>query len=208
LQTITVTRKTTESEMMVRLSPPPLAGDYRKKIDTPLIFLNHMIEHIAWRSGFNVEVSVKLDKFNLAHVICEDLGIALGRAVAEYIDRSIDEGVNSYGFGVGIIDEAKAECVMSFESRSYFGFTSKVALPAYAEDMHAEDLQVFLDGFAQGARATVHLDIEKGENSHHIWEAAYRAFGIALGEALRLDPEKKGRTSGVAGRVGFTVEVE
>lgn len=137
---------------MVRLSPPPLAGDYRKKIDTPLIFLNHMIEHIAWRSGFNVEVSVKLDKFNLAHVICEDLGIALGRAVAEYIDRAIDEGVNSYGFGVGIIDEAKAECVMSFESRSYFGFTSKVALPAYAEDMHAEDLQVFLDGFAK-ARA-------------------------------------------------------
>lgn len=60
----------------------------------------------------------------------------------------------------------------------------------------------------QGARATVHLDIEKGENSHHIWEAAYRAFGIALGEALGLDPEKKGRTSGVAGRVGFTVETE
>ena len=208
METIRVTRKTTESEMTVRLTPPPLAGDYRAKIDTPIIFLNHMIEHIAWRSGFNVEVAVKLGQFYLTHVICEDLGIALGRAVTEYITRHTDDGVNAYGVGVGIIDEAKAECAMSFESRSYFGFTSKVTIPAEAEDMHAEDLQVFLDGFAQGARATVHLDIEKGENSHHIWEAAYRAFGIALGQALAQNPDKKGRTSGVAGKVGFTVEAE
>lgn len=208
MERITVTRKTTESEMKVILSPPPLAENYRAKIDTPLVFLNHMIEHIAWRSGFNVEVVVKMDKFDLAHVICEDLGIALGRAAAEYIERSIADGVNSYGFGAGIIDEAKAECVISFESRSYFDFTSRVDIPEYAEDMHAEDLKVFLDGFAQGARATLHLDIEKGKNSHHIWEAAYRAFGIALGEAFRLNPEKQGRTSGVAGKVGFNVEVK
>lgn len=206
METVSVTRKTTESEMTLKLSAPPLAQDYRKKIDTPLIFLNHMIEHIAWRSGFNIETSVKLDKFFLAHVICEDLGIALGRAAAEYIARRTDDGINSYGFGIGIIDEAKAECVMSFESRSYFDFTSKVSIPDEAEDMHAEDLRVFLDGFAQGARATVHIDVEKGGNSHHIWEAVYRAFGIALGETLRENPEKRGRTSGVAGKIGFVVE--
>lgn len=205
MNTVTVTRKTTESEMTLRLTPPPLAEDYRAKIDTPLIFLNHMIEHIAWRSGFNIETNVKLDKFFLAHVVCEDLGIALGRAAGEYIARHIGEGVNSYGAGVGIIDEAKAQCVISFESRSYFDFTSRVQIPCEAEDMHSEDLQVFLDGFAQGARATLHIDVEKGANSHHIWEAVYRAFGIALGEALRSNPEKSGRTSGVAGKIDFII---
>ena len=206
MKTISVTRKTTESEMVLRLTPPPLAADYRTKINTPIIFLNHMIEHIAWRSGFNLETEVKLDKFYLTHVVCEDLGMALGRAVAEYISRHIDEGVNSYGTGIGIIDEAKAQCAISFESRSYFDFTSAVEIPAEAEDMHAEDLSVFLDGFAQGARATLHIDVDKGVNSHHIWEAVYRAFGIALGEALKLNADKCGRTSGVAGKIDFIVE--
>lgn len=206
MKTISVTRKTTESEMVLSLTPPPLEMSYREKINTPIIFLNHMIEHIAWRSGFNIETKVKLDKFYLTHVVCEDLGIALGRAVAEYISRHIDDGINSYGVGVGIIDEAKAQCAMSFEMRSYFDFTSKVEIPAEAEDMHAEDLKVFLDGFAQGARATLHIDVEKGENSHHIWEAVYRAFGIALGEALALNPDKSGRTSGVAGKIDFIIE--
>lgn len=206
MDTITVTRKTTESEMTLRLSPPPLASDYREKISTPITFLNHMLEHIAWRSGFNLEATVKLDKFYLAHVVCEDLGIAFGRAVSEYIARNIDDGVNSYGTGIGIIDEAKAQCAISFESRSYFDLTSAVTIPAEAEDMHAEDLSVFLDGFAQGARATLHIDIDKGTNSHHIWEAVYRAFGIALGEAMAKNPLKKGRTSGVAGKIDFIVE--
>ncbi len=206
MNTITVTRKTTESEMTLRLSEPPLATDYRAKINTPIIFLNHMIEHIAWRSGFNIETDVKLDKFYLTHVVCEDLGIALGRAVNEYIARNTDVGVNSYGTGVGIIDEAKAQCAISFESRSYFDLASKVEIPAEAEDMHAEDLSVFLDGFAQGARATLHIDIDKGVNSHHIWEAVYRAFGIALGEAMAKNPAKGGRTSGVAGKIDFIIE--
>lgn len=52
---IRVTRKTTESVMEVRLTPPPVKQDYRSKITTPLPFLNHMIEHIVWRSGYNIE---------------------------------------------------------------------------------------------------------------------------------------------------------
>ena len=103
----------------------------------------------------------------------------------------------------GIIDEAKAECVMSFESRSYFGFYKQGGASRVCR------------GYARGGFAGVFgwlcprcardgaLDIEKGENSHHIWEAAYRAFGIALGEALRLDPEEEGpdERRGRAGRL-------
>ena len=73
MERIKVTRKTTESEMNVVLDFAPLKKDYRKYIKTPIPFLNHMIEHIAWRGEVNIDVDLKLDEFVLTHVICEDL---------------------------------------------------------------------------------------------------------------------------------------
>ena len=113
MEKIKVTRKTTESEMNVVLDFAPLKKDYRKYIKTPIPFLNHMIEHIAWRGEVNIDVDLKLDEFVLTHVICEDLGIALGKAAKEYIDRT--DGARGFGDAVGIIDEAKAECALNQE---------------------------------------------------------------------------------------------
>lgn len=202
---VTVTRETTESKIVVKISSAPIAADYRKKIDTPLPFLSHMIEHIVWRCGFNIEVAVSLDKFDLAHVVCEDLGQTMGRAFLEYAESA--EGIGGFGDGIGIIDEAKADSAVSLEGRSGFFFSSGVKIPPVVEEMQSEDLLVFLDGFAQGAKATVHMDIQKGENAHHIWEAAYRAFGVALGRAYGQNSARKGMTSGVAGKINYTVEV-
>ena len=199
----TVTRETTESKIVVRISPAPIAADYRKKINTPIPFLSHMIEHIVWRCGFNIEMDITLDKFDLAHVVCEDLGQTLGRAFLEYASTN---AANGFGDGVGIIDEAKADSAVSLEGRCSFNFSSAVEIPPTVEGMLSEDLLVFLDGFAQGARATVHLDVHKGENAHHIWEAAFRAFGVALGRTYGSDPARKGMTSGVAGEIKYTVE--
>ncbi len=199
----TVTRTTTESNISVKISPAPIAADYRAKINTPLPFLSHMLEQIVWRCGFNIEVSVELDKFELAHVVCEDLGQTVGRAFFEYAAAA--ESVGGFGDGLGIIDEAKADSAVSLEGRSGFFFSSAVELPPKAEDMQSEDLLVFLDGFAQGAEATVHIDVHKGENSHHIWEAAFRAFGVALGRAYGENPARKGMSSGVAGKINYTV---
>ena len=203
---IKVTRKTTESIMSIILSTAPLAIDYREKINTPLIFLNHMIEHVAWRSGFNIETIVKLDKFFLAHVVAEDLGIALGKAVGEYLKRNRESGILGFGDAIGIIDEAKAQCAISFESRAYIDFTSNVTIPDEVEDMHSEDLEVFLEGFAQGANCTLHIDVQKGINAHHIWEAVYRSFGLCLGRALSVDENRKNMTSGVAGQIDWVIE--
>ncbi len=183
--------------------------NYREDINTPLPFLNHMIEHIAWRGGFNVKVDVKLDKFTLTHVICEDLGIAVGKAVAEYIRLNKENGAVGFGAAVGIIDEAKAECAVSFESRAYCNIDYHGNTPAASvEGMDSEDLETFLDGFAQGAACTLHVDLYKGHNGHHIWEAIYRAFGSALRQAVYLDPERRGMSSGVAGSIEWTVTAE
>lgn len=202
---VKVTRKTSESYVRVEIEKGALKADYRKHIRTPLPFLNHMIEHIAWRAGLNIDIELEMPDFSLIHLVCEDVSMTLGRAVGEFVKQNHTSG---YGFSVGIIDEAKTTAAISFEDRSLLDFTSAVEYGENVEGMPSEELITFLDGFAQGARCTLHIDIEKGKNGHHIWEAVYRAFGIALGSALSVDPNRIGKTSGVAGEVVYETESE
>ncbi len=205
--TVSVTRKTSESFMKVTLDAGGLAPDYRKKIKTHAPFFSHMIEHIAWRSGVTVTTEISLDEFTLNHVIYEDLGITFGKAARNLIWENKEEGATGYGDGIGIIDEAKATCAISFEERAYIDLNDKnIKMPAETEGVLSEDLATFLEGFCQGAQCTLHIDIEKGVNGHHIWEAVFRALGIALGRAFYRDPARKNLSAGVAGAVTFTVE--
>ncbi|MBE7022640.1 MAG: hypothetical protein E7414_05450 [Ruminococcaceae bacterium] len=203
---ICVTRKTTESVMTVRLSATGLPADYRKLIKTHAPFFSHMLEHIAWRSGITVETDFSLDEYNLNHVIYEDLGITLGKALRAFVWENREAGAAGYGDGIGIIDEARALCAVSFEERAYFTLDTKVSIPETTENVLSEDLETFLEGICQGAQCTLHISLESGRNGHHIWEAVFRALGIALGRALYRDPARKNRSAGVAGAVSFTVE--
>lgn len=205
MRKIKVTRKTTESEMGITLDFSPLKPDYRKNINTPIAFLNHMIEHIAYRAGFNIETTLKLADYSLIHVIAEDLGIALGKAVKEYIDTT--DGAYGYGDAVGMIDEARAGCAISFESRAYIDIDYHgIDIPKETEGMLSEDLETFLEGFVQGAMCTMHIDLYKGHNGHHIWEAIYRSFGLAINRAVAVSADRMGKTSGVAGKIEWVVE--
>ena len=205
MEKVQVTRKTTESEMKVVFDFSPIKPDYRKKINTTIPFLNHMIEHIAWRGEFNIETDIKLDEFTLTHVICEDLGIAMGKAAREYIQKT--DGAMGFGDAVGIIDEAKAECAISFEDRAYIDINYHGNTPAaQVEGMDSEDLETFLEGFVQGAMCTMHIDLTKGHNGHHIWEAIYRSVGSAINRAFAVSEARKGMTSGVAGKITWTIE--
>lgn len=202
---VTAVRKTTESSVKVVIEKGKIKSDYRSRIKTPLPFLNHMIEHIVWRSGMNIDISIDMPDFQLTHLVTEDVSMTLGRAVGEFVRVN---AVSGYGFAIGIIDEAKATSCISFEDRALLDFVSSVNYGENVEGMPSEELVTFLDGFTQGARCTLHIDIEKGENGHHIWEAVYRAFGIALGQALSVDEMREGLTSGVAGKVEYEVTAE
>lgn len=202
---VTAIRKTTESSVKVVIEKGALKADYRKHIKTPLPFLNHMIEHIAWRAALNIDIELDMPDFQLIHLVTEDVSMTLGKAVGEFVKQNHPSG---YGFAFGIIDEAKTSAVISFEDRALLDFKSAVSYGEQVEGMPSEELVTFLDGFVQGARCTLHIDIEKGENGHHIWEAVYRAFGIALGAALSVDKDREGLTSGVAGEVVYEVIAE
>lgn len=205
MRTIKAIRKTTESVMGIILDFSPLAPNYREKICTPIPFLNHMIEHIAYRAGFNIKTTIELTDFTLTHLITEDLGMALGKAVKEYIDTT--DGATGFGDAVGMIDEARATAAISFESRAYIDIDYHGnAVPAEVEGVLSEDLETFLEGFVQGAMCTLHIDLYKGHNGHHIWEAIYRALGTALNRATAVSEDRKGKTSGVAGKIEWTIE--
>ncbi|MEW5919417.1 MAG: imidazoleglycerol-phosphate dehydratase [Bacillota bacterium] len=204
----TATRKTAESVIIVKLDFGPRREEVKKGLQTTMPFFNHMLEQLLWRGEFNLEVSVALKDFLLYHVICEDVGITLGQALRAGVEARREAGLRGYGFAFATIDEALARAVLSFEGRASFHFSAAgLAIPLQTENTNSEDLQTFFEGFVQGASCTLHLDLLKGCNGHHIWEALFRAFGEALRYALEPQEQRRGMTAGVAGPVQLTVDV-
>ena len=192
-------RITRESTIVVDIDSGKRHPDINEKIATSFHFLNHMIEHISWRSCMNIGVSTSVTHYPFGHVICEDVGMTMGYAFAEFWRQQMGHGVNGEGEATGIIDEAMARVAMSFEDRAQFCFTSAVAIHERVEDMLSADLNNFFAGFAQGAKCTIHLDVFKGDDPHHLWESAFRAFGMCLRQVFAPNPWRKGTTPGVKG---------
>jgi len=207
---IQVTRKTQESIITVTVDDGERDPQGKKELKTPLPFFNHMLEQIVWRSELNIGVNVELDHFFLNHVICEDVGITLGRALKEFLEKRQAVGAKGYGFALATIDESLAQAVLSFESRAYLDLNfNDIPVPSITEGMQSEDLVAFWEGFVQGAQATLHLDLLKGRDNHghHHWEALFRSVGQALRDALEIRPWRKDMAAGVAGKISFQVDI-
>lgn len=145
------------------------------------------------------------DEFELCHLVCEDVGMTLGKAVGEYININSPSG---YGFATGIIDEACADAAISFEDRSQLTFQKSNNYCENVEGCQAKSLLLFLKDLLREQGCTLFIDLKSGQNGHHIWEAVFRGVGIALGQALSFDSSREGLTSGVAGKVEYEVSAE
>jgi imidazoleglycerol-phosphate dehydratase len=195
--TYVVRRRTREAVVSVdldlgpRREPAPATG---------LAFFDHMLEMLSWYGGCTVAASYEALTYRLTHVICEDIGLALGAAFqAALRDRTAD-GVEGSAYAFGSIDEAIAFSHVSFEGRSGSYLTrGGAAANEHVEDMLAADLGAFFEGFAQGGRVTVHVRVDRADDPHHAWEAAFRAFAKALRGALTPNPWRAGLTAGVKG---------
>ena len=202
-------RETLESRawIVVESGPP----DPTAIVTTPLKFLNHMIDHIAYRGLFNIrggitEISLEgmppdAPSRLLDHVICEDLGATLGGALGQlFVEHSEAQGVNGCGFGLSTIDEALARVVLSIEGRPGFFFTSpNGSMPERVEDMLCCDLINFLEGLARGIEGTLHVDVLKGQDPHHLWESVFRALGEALRQVFGPCERRQGLIPGLKG---------
>ncbi len=203
---VTIERKTQESAIRTVVRGGDRDPKLKSGINTTLHFLNHMIEQWAWRSCLNLSADVKLDEFVLQHVIAEDCGQCFGEALVRVATQLMKEqGINGCGVAEGFIDEAAARVRISFESRSGFFFNrGSIQISELVEDMQSIDLWNFLGGIAQGARATLQVEILAGEDPHHIWESVFRGLGEATRKALSACPWRKGQTVGVAGFISVS----
>jgi imidazoleglycerol-phosphate dehydratase len=170
-------------------------------LETTLSFFDHMLEMLGWYGDFVIDASYEVKTFRLMHVVIEDTGLALGASFAQVIRDRIADGVESSGFAHGVMDEANALSQISFEGRSN-SFISRGGASAFerVEDVLTVDLVAFFEGFSQGGRCTVHLQLHEGSRDpHHAWEAGFRAFARALRAALTPNPRRAGMTAGVKG---------
>jgi len=201
-ESISVKRTSNESLISVTLSKGSRDDSFKKNIRTPLHFFNHMIETISWRSCLNMSVAVELTDFKLTHVICEDVGLCLGEAFIDLFNNEIDKGINGSGSAIACIDEALARTTISFEERALLVIDENLTSGRdLVEDMQQADLVAFFEGFVQGAKATIHIDLVRGANPHHIWESVFRSFGESLRIAFAPCEWRSGTTPGVKGKV-------
>jgi imidazoleglycerol-phosphate dehydratase len=177
----TIHRKTNETEIKLRLN---LDGRGTSKISTGIRFLDHMLDLVARHGAFDLYIEAKGDLDVDQHHTVEDTGIALGEAVAKAIGNK--RGILRAGYFLMPMDETLAAAAIDLSGRPLCVVTGKISAKRVG-DFQTELTEDFFQGFAQAARANVHLRVVYGRSSHHQVEALFKAFARALRFALSRD---------------------
>jgi len=174
-------RKTNETDIRLRLN---LDGRGRANVRTGIRFLDHMLELVARHGGFDLKIQAKGDLDVDQHHTVEDTGIALGEAVAKALGSK--RGILRAGYFVMPMDETLAVAAIDLGGRPYCVCDGKTTASKVG-DFQTELTEDFFLGFAQAARANVHLKVLYGRSSHHRIEALFKAFARALRFAVSRD---------------------
>jgi imidazoleglycerol-phosphate dehydratase len=177
----TIERVTKETSIALRLA---IDGKGRYDVSTGIRFLDHMLELFARHGGFDLKVRATGDLDVDQHHTVEDLGIALGEAVSAALGNR--KGINRAGYFVMPMDETLAVAAIDLSGRIHAVVDHRVKVLKVG-DLQTELVQDFFEGFAQGARANVHLKVLYGRSSHHHVEAVFKAFARALRVACARD---------------------
>ena len=176
-----ITRKTTETQISLTLT---LDGKGKYEISTGIRFFDHMLELLTRHGGFDLRLQATGDLDVDQHHTVEDVGIALGEAVSKALgDR---RGINRAGYFVMPMDETLGVAAIDLSGRIH-AVTDLRLKGRRVGDLEADLVHDFFDGFAQGARANVHVKVLYGRSSHHQIEALFKAFARALRYACSKD---------------------
>ena len=176
-----IDRRTTETQIDLRLA---LDGRGQYTVSTGIRFLDHMLELFARHGAFDLTLKATGDLDVDQHHTVEDIGIALGQAVDTALGSR--RGINRAGYFVMPMDETLAVAAIDLSGRVHPVVDLKVRARLVG-DLQTELVHDFFDGFAQGARANVHVKVLYGRSSHHKIEAVFKAFARALRVACSRD---------------------
>jgi imidazoleglycerol-phosphate dehydratase len=182
----TITRDTVETQIRLSLS---LDGTGAGTRATGVGFLDHMLDLVARHGHMDLDVAVTGDLKTGAHHTIEDTGLAIGRALDEALgDRS---GITRYGHAVVPMDEARAMCVIDISGRPLLVFDADLP-PGGTGGFDHELVDEFFRAVASAAKLTLHVEVQRGSNAHHVIEAMFKAFARALRQAVSIDPRETG----------------
>ena len=178
MRTATITRKTSETSISCAVN---LDGSGTSKVATGIGFLDHMLAALAKHSGIDIDLACTGDLHIDDHHSAEDCALALGSALDQALgDR---RGIARFGFAYAPLDESLARVVIDLSGRP----TAVVNLMLVREkvgELAAENAGHVFRSLATNLRATLHVDVLRGENDHHKAEAAFKALALALKQAV------------------------
>lgn len=186
--TVTRTSKETQLSANVRLE-----GTGKVWIKSGLAFLDHMLEQVARYGGFDLELGGSGDVHVDPHHLVEDTGIVVGQALSQALgDRA---GIVRFASAYAPLDESLARVVVDLGRRPYLSYNTP--LKGRIGTLESEVLEEFWRALSIHLGATIHVDVIRGRNRHHIAEATFKALGLALREAMatsggRGAPSSKG----------------
>jgi len=181
-----VTRNTAETQIRVQLN---LDGSGVAKLATGIGFFDHMLDQIARHGLFDIDIDAKGDLHIDGHHTVEDVGIALGQAMAQAVGDK--RGLRRYGHAYVPLDEALSRVVIDFSGRP--GLHMRVDFKSgMIGALDSQLVYEFFQGFSNHAGVTLHIDNLHGDNAHHQCETIFKAFARALRMALEIDPRAAG----------------
>lgn len=185
-RTAEIVRNTNETKIRVVIN---LDGCGQQKLATGIPFLDHMLDQIARHGLIDLEVAADGDLQIDAHHTVEDIGIAIGQALAQAIGNK--SGIRRYGHAYVPLDESLSRVVIDFSGRPYLEFQVPF-VRATSGTFDLDLVREFFQGLVNHAKISLHIDNLRGENAHHQCETVFKAFGRALRMAAELDPRAAG----------------
>lgn len=190
-----INRETSETKISVSLN---IDGTGKRKISTPVGFLNHMLDLFAKHGLFDFSIKVEGDMHIDEHHTVEDIGIVLGEAFAKGLGDK--RGIKRYGFFILPMDEALATVAVDFAGRYSFRFDC-LFVREKVGDLSTELVSHFWDAFAQNAKVNLHIKVENGTNEHHQIEGIFKAVARAIRMACEIDPRAKNEIPSTKGKL-------
>jgi imidazoleglycerol-phosphate dehydratase len=172
-----VARKSKETRLAAKVD---LAGQGKIRVATGLPFLDHMIEQVARYGGFDITLRGSGDLHVDTHHLVEDAGIVVGQALSSALgDRA---GIKRFAAAYAPLDESLARVVIDLGKRPFLSYN--VALRGRVGTLESEVIEEFWKALSIHLGATIHVDVIRGRNRHHIAEATFKALGLALAQAM------------------------
>ncbi|MGM0471371.1 MAG: imidazoleglycerol-phosphate dehydratase HisB [Bacillota bacterium] len=181
-----IKRETGETNVELELN---LDGTGNSKIDSGVPFLDHMLELFARHGLFDLELTAEGDLEIDAHHTVEDIGICLGRAIKDAVGDKA--GINRYGTETVPMDESLISVSLDLSGRSYLVYNLELT-QAQVGDFDTELVREFMQAVVNNGGINLHLRQLAGQNTHHIIEGAFKAYGRALSKAVAYDERIEG----------------